>query len=281
MTILIPGVLFIYHHPFKLNANTIMEHVNAFDEYSRFKIWYVNTYTGFPQSLQKLQFDTIVLHYSLFGSNIFRDGKDFMRYIEQCQNSYKISIFQDEHINCQERFAFLNRYKIDCIFTLVAPGFFKDTYGKYTHVPKIIYNIPGYVSKTLVATAQRLTLPDEQWTIDVGYRGRPLLLYMRKGAQEKIEIGHRFRELAEGLGLKLDIETEEHKRTYGENWHHFVANCRAYLGVEHAIGLASGTDALVLALRTLDVWISNLRLVFQGCTSRSRDRIIWMPLGES
>jgi hypothetical protein len=98
MTKLIPGVLFIYNHPFKLNANTIMEHANAFDEHSRFNIWYVNTYTGFPKNLPKLQFSTIVLHYSLFGSNIFRDGEDFIRYLEQCQDSYKIAMFHEHEL---------------------------------------------------------------------------------------------------------------------------------------------------------------------------------------
>jgi hypothetical protein len=237
MSKLIPGVLFIYNHPYKLSASTIMEHVNAFDEHSRFKIWYVNTYTGFPRNLPKLRFSTIVLHYSIFGSNIFRNGKDFIRYLQQCQDSYKIAFFQDEYMNCPERFAFLNYHKIDCVFTLVGPDYFKDTYGKYTQVPKLIYNITGYVSETLIATAQRLAVPDDQRTIDVGYRARPLAYYMGRGAQEKTEIAHRFRELAKGCGLKLDIETEEHNRIYGENWYHFVANCRATLGVESGVSI--------------------------------------------
>ncbi len=58
----INGALMIYHHPLLRNATTIMEHVNAFEKHSRFKIWSINTELGFPPALQNMRFKVILLH---------------------------------------------------------------------------------------------------------------------------------------------------------------------------------------------------------------------------
>lgn len=238
------GVLLLYHHPLRINAPTIMEHVNIFKQHSRFQVWKVNTELGFPEGLGKLQFRLILLHYSLFGTGRYYLGSKFLSYIEQSQVSYKIAFFQDEYRYCQPRFSFLNRYEIDCVYTLVEPAYFKDVYQKYTNVPKLVYNLTGYVSDDLVTLAQELTKPDEERQIDVGYRGRRLPFYMGKGAQEKHEIAVKFREQAAGLGLKLDLETDEHKRIYGEAWYEFLANCRAVLGVEAGVSIFDIEDVV-------------------------------------
>jgi hypothetical protein len=80
--------------------------------------------------------------------------------------------------------------------------------------------------------AREQTLPDDERIIDIGYRGRSLMPYMGRGAQEKAQIGLGFRERASGSGLVLDIEVDEESRIYGSDWLQFVANCRAMLGVE-------------------------------------------------
>ncbi|MCK4394320.1 hypothetical protein KAX17_15575 [Candidatus Bipolaricaulota bacterium] len=231
------GVLVLYHHYLAPNANTIIEHIEAFERYSSFKVWSVNTKLGFPQPLRELQFQSIVLHYSLFGSWPYLLGEAFLNYLKQSQASYKVAFFQDEHHFCRERFDFINQYKIDCVYTLVEPAYFKATYEKYTSVSKLVHHIPGYVSDRLVDIARQETLPDEERKIDIGYRGRKLKYYMGKGGQEKYEIAVRFLERATGLGLKLDIEAEEQKRIYGETWYRFLANCRACLGVEAGVSI--------------------------------------------
>jgi hypothetical protein len=63
---------------------------------------------------------------------------------------------------------------------------------------------------------------------------------MGSGSVEKAMIGERFRGLADGAGLRLDIDTSEAGRLYGESWYRFLGRCRAVLGVE------SGTSYLDL-----------------------------------
>lgn len=246
----INGILLIYNHPLVKSAPTIMEHVDAFEKYSNFKVWKVNTECGFPKRLGEIRFKAIILHYSLFGYKPFMT-KGFLDYIEASNNSYKIAFFQDEHRFCKMRFGFINHYQVDCVFTLVEPDYFKETYQKYTDVPRLVYCLPGYVSDNMLEAGQRYFVPDEKRDVDIGYRGRNLEYYMGKGAQEKYEIGVMFKERAAGLGLKLDIEVEEWKRIYGKNWYRFVGNCRGVLGVEAGVSIFDLEDVVYEAYQRL------------------------------
>ena len=238
------GILLLYCHPLFLSAPTLLENIHAFRRESEFKVWEVNTLFGFPDGLEGLSFNCVVLHYSLFDPLGYRLCERFLGYLERNRSSYKVAFFQDEFHYCRQRFAFLDRYEIDCVYTLVEPEHFKDVYLKYTNVSKVVYYIPGYVSDDLLATAKRLTLPDERRTIDVGYRGQRLPFYMGKGALEKFEIAAEFRERARGLGLKLDVEADPSKRIYGPAWYEFLANCRAVLGVEAGVSVYDVEDAV-------------------------------------
>ena len=236
---LVNGIILLYNLPFKDRAAfTIAEHVNAFSAYSQFKVWTVNTTYGLPKSLDYLQFRIIVLHYS---SPLSEDGA-VGRYLQRCSSSYKIAFFQDEHHQNSRRFDFINRLGIDCVYSLLEEPQIESVYGKYTNVSKIVHNLPGYVSKDLVAAAQNFSIPDERRRFDVRYRGRRLPFYMGRGGQEKHEIALRFEEHSKGLGLKLDLETEESKRVYGNGWYKFLADSRAVLGVEAGVSIFGTTD---------------------------------------
>ena len=239
---LIKGILLLYHHLLWADAPTILEHVDAFEKHSRFKVWKINTELGFPDGLNELEFQIIVLHYSLWFPNNYNLNNEFLSYLKRFKNSYKIAIYQDEYHYCKQRFDFIKRYKVDCIYSLMEPDQFEKVYKRYTEVDKIIYSIPGYVSDDLIELGDKLTMTDEQRTIDVGYRGRPLPFYMGKGAQEKTEIGIGFKDRCAPLNLTTDIETEEHKRIYGKSWYKFLANCRAVLGVEAGVSIFDTQD---------------------------------------
>jgi hypothetical protein len=239
----INGILLIYNHPLRHDAPTILEHVDAFPRYSRFKVWTINTEGGFRRGLQDLRFRIVLLHYSLFGYWPYLQlNKRFLHYLANDKMSYKIAFFQDEYRFCQPRFDFINYFGIDCIYTLIEPAYFKDVYQKYSRAKSLIYTIPGYVSVDLIDRANRLYKPDEDRRIDIGYRSRRLEYYAGKGGQEKTEIALLFSEWSRNLDLRLDIETEESQRIYGENWYKFIAECRGVLGVEAGVSIFDTED---------------------------------------
>lgn len=240
----INGILLLYHWWLVPNAPTIAEHMGAFERHSRFKVWAVNTALEFPAGLSDLDFQIIVLHYSLFGWYPFSLSKRFLEYVERSHRSYKIAFFQDEYRYWPQRVELINRCKIQCVYTLLQPANFKDTYLKYTHAPKLISTLPGYVSDDLMSVAQELTKPERDRTIDIGYRGRRLPYLFGRGSQEKHEIGRRFRERAHSLGLKLDLESREDKRLYGRKYYSFLADCRAVLGVEAGVSICDIDDVV-------------------------------------
>lgn len=234
----INGILLLYHHLLRANAPTIKEHVDALPNYSSFPVWKVNTECGFPRNLSGLRFDAIVLHYSIGVGPYLQLGNEFSEYIVNCSDSYKIAFFQDEYRHWPARSQFMNDHEIDCVYTLVEPEYFDCTYRKYRPDLKLHYTLTGYVDEQLTRRAARYSKPDAQKTIDIGYRARSLPITMGRGALEKHDIAVQFKNRTAGLGLKLDIETAEEKRIYGEAWYKdFLANCRGVLGVEAGVSI--------------------------------------------
>ena len=149
---MVNGVLHLYHRPIARapgEADTVMDHIRSFGRYSRFGVWEVNTELGMPSGLRDLSFSAVVLHYSLFG--IFANYKldpDFRAYLrEQCGESFTVAFFQDEFFFCQDRFAFLNEFGIDCVYSCVEPERLDAVYGTYTEVPVFVRTSPATSAK--------------------------------------------------------------------------------------------------------------------------------------
>jgi len=207
------GILVLYRHPVIASAPTILDHVAAFEKYSRFPTWSVNTEFGFPRGLKQTEFKVIVLHYSMFGSGQYCLNKKFLNFLERSSQSHKVAFFQDEYQYCQQRFRFIDLFKIDTVYTLLAPEYFQQVYGAHTSAGVIRSTLTGYVSEELEVAVQRWSRPMAERTIDIGYRARPLPYFMGRGAQEKYHIGMEFRQRAAGLDLRLDIDARR-ERTF-------------------------------------------------------------------
>jgi hypothetical protein len=234
----------MYHRPtffwFK-DAATVREHIHAPKRHSRFPVWEVNTDFGFPDGLEDVKFGAILLHYSLFGSGVYLLDERFRDYLRR-SGALKVAFFQDEFYFCQKRFAFVNEFGIDRVYTHVDPRNIPDVWGRYAPGTRAIFNLPGYVDDGLVAAAAKFARPDAERDLDVGYRGRPLPLHMGAGSQEKRVIGERFRDLAAPTDLDVDIETSEESRIYGDDWYRFLGRCRATLGVESGVSFIDLED---------------------------------------
>lgn len=242
----VPGILVVYHRPdYRLtprpfaDAATVREHIHAFARHSRFPVWEVNADLGFPDRLRDIHPTVVVLHYSLFGAGRYLLG-DAMHAFVRDADAFKVAYFQDEHHFCRNRFGFVNEVGIDLVYTHVHPEDVDAVWGRYAPGTTARFNYPGYVDSEMIAAADRFARPDAQRDIDVGYRGRPLPPYMGSGSAEKALIGDGFRERAESTPLRVDIDTSETGRLYGDSWYRFLGRCRATLGVE------SGTSFLDL-----------------------------------
>lgn len=232
------GILLLYYLPVAQTAGTIVEHIDSFSKFSEFTVYPVNTALGRPSALAALRFEVIVLHYSLFGPPALRGvwpdglGDDFQRFLVDQSDAFKVAFFQDEYRYCRERFAFLDRCRIDLIYTLLDEKYWHDVYERHTLVRKFAHTLTGYVDPDLVARALTLVKPDAERTVDIGYRARRLDFYMGRGAQEKTFIATEFVRRDETRGLVLDVAVGEDARIYGDAWLQFLANCRGVLGVE-------------------------------------------------
>lgn len=246
MTKKINGVLLIYNHPIKDSAATISEHVESFKKYSQEKFYAINTEYNFPSKLNRYAFKAIIFHYSLFAPKQYLLPKRLLRYLERDSISYRIAFGQDEYQYCSLRFDFINKYRISCIYTLLEPSEFKKVYEKYTSVKRIHSTLTGYVSPELINIAKQYHIPYNKRTIDVSYRARHLEFFMGAGAQEKMEIGRRFLEYAVKYNLRCDIKVSNLERFNGLEWHKFLANSKAVLGVEAGVSIFDLEDKVRL-----------------------------------
>lgn len=227
------GILLLYYHPPVTYAPTVMEHVNAFTQYSQFKVWAVNTQFGYPKTLDNLQFNIIVLHYSMFGSANYIISPPFYQLLERHANAYKIWICQDECYNFRQREQFANRHKIDCIYSILQPKYFDEVYySRCPSVKKVCHTLTGYVGESMVKKASQFAKLYEQRTVDIGYRARPTPTYLGLGGLEKMDIAQKFQQHTNGLNLHLDIKFREADRLYGDHYWRWLGNLKAILGVE-------------------------------------------------
>ncbi len=233
------GILLLYDKPTLpwegTYADNVTENIAAVGRHSRFRVWPYNVEYGFRPALRDLDFDAIVLHYSVFiPKEDYMLGPEMVEWVAAAP-SYKVAFFQDEHHHCGARFEFIDRVGVNCVYSMLEEPYGSQVYGDRPSVSSVVSHYPSYVGNELVAAASAYARPEQMREIDIGYRGRPMPSYMGRGAQEKAMIGERFAELAGDSGLILDIATREEDRIYAQDWHRFTGNSKGTLGTESGV----------------------------------------------
>ena len=228
------GVLLLHATPiFDANAPTIGEHASAFAEYSMYPVCSINVGLPPPRAMETIEFSIIVIHYSAFMAM----NKYYVDYVGSHKDSTVIAFYQDEMHNWDRRIAAIKKMNVREVYSCLEPKAHAQTYYKLTSVRTVHHCLTGYVADSLKTASLRHAIPFAKREIDVGYRSRPLPYYMGRGAQEKVDIATGFLENLSGYALTTDIKTGELDRIYGDDWHRFVANCKAMLGVESGVSI--------------------------------------------
>jgi hypothetical protein len=276
----INGILLLYHHPPGISAPTIYQHIRSFKKYSASQVYEVNTENGFPRKLHNFEFSVILFHYSLFGTDAYKISEKYKEYLCSSKLNYRIAFFQDEHHHCKKRFEFINEFKINCIFSLLKKNDAEKVYLQRTSASDCVYTLPGYIDEEFVRLGNQYSLDNKYRDIDIGYRARDLHYYMGGGAQEKSKIGRFFVE-QNFANLKLDINTTETGRLYGDKWYKFLARCKAVLGVETGVSVFDLDDSI--RERYLEVLKEDPKLSFSDYSKKylteHEDKIYYRTIG--
>lgn len=216
-------------------ANTVMDHIEAFLQLSRYKVYKYNPrWVPFHYFLDLNEFDVIVIHYSLPIIFTRYISPDLRRKIHGFKG-LKIQYIQDDYRQVDQYTAMMRHLGIYVLFTPYPPEKIPSIYDE-KRLPGVIKRttLTGYVPER----HRKIDAPPlENRPIDVGYRGRQIPYWLGILGQEKAWIGEGFLKHATSRGLKCNIAWQENDRIYGENWDSFISSCKAMLGTESGVSI--------------------------------------------
>jgi len=238
------NILFLCNKPpLGAGANTIRDHIDAFQQYSEHNIWLYSNLGNFSKKLDLNRFDVLIVHYSIF---VLRSS-----YLSQAAKTkihdfqgLKVIFIQDEYRRVNAMVDELDALGMDVLFTCFEEHVFGSIYSP-KRLPKLskYHNLTGYIPKRLTEVTDQVPIKDR--ALHVGYRGRELPYWYGELARDKSDIAEKWQQkLPEGSGIRSDVSANESDRIYGGNWNQFLSSCKATLGVESGTSVIDFTGEL-------------------------------------
>jgi hypothetical protein len=224
------------------DANTILDHIEAIENYSSHTIWCYSNMGDFSPKLDLKKFDAIIIHYSLtliHESYLSEKAKEILR----AYQGLKIIFIQDEYRQINKIVQTLQFLKIDVLWTCFPEKVMQSIYPeeKLPHLSKY-NNLTGYVSENLL---KNTTLPSmAERSMHVGYRGRKLPFWYGELAYEKWNIVDTWKHYVKDEDIQADLSYQEKDRIYGKKWIEFLSHCKTTLGVESGASVMDFTGEL-------------------------------------
>lgn len=219
------------------HVSAIQEHINAFEKYSSHKMHFMPVTGSWPLSESALTeafdfsfYDVLILHYSVRISlpDYFSEGIAKAMERSAC---LKILFIQDEYDFTETARCWMERLKFDIVYTCVPEAQREKIYPQY-RFPRTDFlpTLTGYVPEHRSLDA--FVKPMAERVVQIAYRGRMLPYVYGMLGFEKYRIGVDVRRFSEERGVDVDIEVDDTRRIYGEDWYRFLGGARATLGTE-------------------------------------------------
>ncbi len=219
-----------------IHVRTVSEHIEAIQKYSRHSVTLmpatgvlpgVDTHDATPDFGM---FDAVLVHYSIRISLDLHISASVARALT-AYDGPKVLFVQDEYENTETARRWMERLGIDAVFTNVPLDQVERVYSR-ARFPRVDFlpTLTGYVPEDHSLGGYAWPIADR--TTLIGYRGRRLPHQYGQLGYEKCRIGLEMKRLASERGLPVDIEVDDAKRIYGNDWYAFLGSCRATLGTE-------------------------------------------------
>lgn len=229
--------ILILYDPASTHIKTVHEYLSSYKRYSVHNVHYMPATKGLYCALDLNAFDVVVIHYSVrvaFPASNSMLSTTCIQAIKAF-GGYKILYVQDEYDNTEITRQWITTLGIHTVYTCVPSQYIEQIYPKQRFpTVKFIQILTGYAPIQLPDISIKQTA---ERPILIGYRGRALPFWYGSLGQEKLQIGVEVKAYCQKKNLPVDIEWEEEKRIYSDDWYQFLANCRATLGTESGSNL--------------------------------------------
>lgn len=211
------------------NAQTIVDHIFAFEEYSRHNIFIIPWMGKLPDELEFDRFDVIVVHYTVIPYlETYLTKYDKLKLSKF--NGLKVGFRQDEYQEVLKYHETMRDIGFHLFYTCIPEPHIKFVYPEFM-LPGVTFKntLTGYVPKSFLDYTRK---PISNRPIDIGYISRALAFWLGELGQEKVKINDAFTKICINENLAHDLSIKERDRMYGKDWAEFVSNCKCILGTE-------------------------------------------------
>jgi hypothetical protein len=223
-------VLLLCHRPgHGSNADTIVQHIGAFERFSRHDVFCLSFRGNLPSGIDLDRFDVVVIHHTIWilsEGHLSADATESIRKFA----GLKVILRQDEYISVDAVTEAMRRLGIDVLYTCIPPDEIDKVYPA-SSLPGVrcITTLTGFVSDDML---RREVAPIRERALDVAYRGRRLPYSLGELGTEKWRIVPQFLAATRLEGLVTDLSCDDKDRLYGEAWVRLLTSSKCMLGVE-------------------------------------------------
>ncbi|MCC7381514.1 MAG: hypothetical protein IT384_06765 [Deltaproteobacteria bacterium] len=226
---------------------TVLEHLQAFARFSQHTFYYARAVRGVPLALDLANFDFVVIHYSVRLTLPDFISPSYAAALSAYEG-LKILFIQDEYEMTEQARQWMERLGVRLVFTCVPERFVAQVYPPARFLEtEFVTTLTGFVPARLEGGFPVAPLSERR--VLLAYRGRALPYWYGIMGQDKQNIGVRMRALCEARSKPCDIEWDESKRIYGDDWYTFIASARATLGTESGANVFDERGDLKRAIR--------------------------------